>query len=190
MSMQRGISQVQKSIAKFTAHANLSVQQRGCGTLDEFIQNIASMAIRLTCSSPDFRAGAVPGISPTTFTRRFQQQDQEAFDQMVGDLSGQIHYMDLLTDSDTVLGFTAIQTLLRNPNDPGTILPLDIFESRNYDGCHYDHYEAFSRSLISEAVRYKIEPVAIICDNCPAQVNGIAQALAFFQISRSCIFHA
>jgi hypothetical protein len=106
---------------------------------------------------------------------------------MVEDLSGRIHYMNLLTDSGTVLGPTALQAIFRNPNDPGTILPLDIFESRNYDG---DHYEAFFRSLISEIVRYKTELVDIGCDNCPGQVNGVAQALASFQISRSCIFHA
>jgi hypothetical protein len=48
--------------------------------------------------------------------------------------------MNLLTDSGTVLGFTALQTILTNPNCPGTILPPDRFESRNYNG---DHCETF-----------------------------------------------
>jgi hypothetical protein len=61
---------------------------------------------------------------------------------MVADLFGRIHSMNLLTDSGTVLGFTALQTILTNANYPGTILPLDTFENRNFDG---DHYEAFFR---------------------------------------------
>jgi hypothetical protein len=55
---------------------------------------------------------------------------------MVEDLSGRIHSMNLLADSDTVLGLTALQAILTNPNYPGTFLPLDTFENRNYDGGH------------------------------------------------------
>jgi hypothetical protein len=176
MSMQRGINQFQKLIAKFTARANLSVQHGGGEVLDEFVHDIASITIRLICSSPHFRAESIPHISPTTLTRRLQEMSQEAFDRMVGGLYVRIHCMNLLTDSGTVLGFTALLATLLNPNYPGTILPLDTFENRNYDG---GHYEVFFRSLISEIIRYEIELVTIVCDNCLAQVNGVAQALAF-----------
>jgi hypothetical protein len=90
---------------------------------------------------------------------------------MVENLSGRIRYMNLLTDSGTVLGFTVFQAIPTNPNHPGTIRPRDTFENQNYDG---SHYEAFFRSLIGEIVRNEIELVIIVCDNCPAQVNGVA----------------
>jgi hypothetical protein len=176
MSMQRGIRQSQKSLAKFTARVNLSVRQGGGETLDVFVYSIAMITIQLTRSSPNFRAESIHHICPTALTRRHREQGQEAFDRMIENLSGRIQSMNLLTDSGTVLGFTALQAILTNPNYPGTILPLDTFENRNYDG---HHYEAFFRSLINEIVRYEIEFVAIVCDNCPAQVNGVAQALAF-----------
>jgi hypothetical protein len=69
MSMQRGINQFQKSIAKFAARANLSVRQGGGEALDEFVHDIASVTIRLTCSSPNFRAESISRISPITFPR-------------------------------------------------------------------------------------------------------------------------
>jgi hypothetical protein len=135
------------------------------------------MTIRLTRRSPNFRAESIPRISLTKPTPGLLEQGQEAFDRVVEDLSARIHSMNLLTDSGTVLGFTALQTILTNPNYPGTILSLDAFENRNRDG---DHYETFFRSLISETVRCEIELVAIICGNCPAQVNSVAYALDFF----------
>jgi hypothetical protein len=138
MSMQRWIRQFQKATAKFTARANLSVRQGGGEALDEFVHDIASITIRLTRSSPNFRTKSIPRISPTTFTHRLRQQGQEAFDGMVEDLSRRIHYTNLLTDSNTVLRFRGLQAILMNPNYPGTILPPDIFEKRNDDGNHYE----------------------------------------------------
>jgi hypothetical protein len=175
--MQRGITELQKSIAQFTARSNLSARQGGGEVLDEFVHDIARISVRLARSSPDFNAESIPRISATTLTRRIREQGEEAFRRMIEDLSGRIHYMNLLTDSGTVLGFTALHAVLTNPNYPDSILPLDTFENRNYDG---DNYEAFFRSLITEIGGYGIELVAIVCDNCPAQVNGVAQALAFF----------
>jgi hypothetical protein len=56
--------------------------------------------------------------------------------------------MNLLTDSGTVLAFTALQAIPTNPNYPGTILPLDTFENRSYDD---DHYEAFFDHLLARS---------------------------------------
>jgi hypothetical protein len=50
MSMQRGIVQFQKSIAKFPARANLSARQEGGEALDGFVRDIASIAVRLVRS--------------------------------------------------------------------------------------------------------------------------------------------
>jgi hypothetical protein len=72
MSMQSGISHFQKSIAKSTARANLSVRQGEGEALDEFVHGIASITLRLTRSSPNFRAESIPRISPITLTRRFR----------------------------------------------------------------------------------------------------------------------
>jgi hypothetical protein len=100
---------------------------------------------------------------------------------MIEEISGRIHDMNLLTDSGTVLDFTPLHAILTNPNYPEMVLPLDTFESRHYDN---ENYEAILRSLIAEIGGYNIELVAVVCDNCPAQVNGVAQALAFFSRSR------
>jgi hypothetical protein len=127
-------------IAKFTTRVSLSVRQGGCEALDEFVHDIASITIQLTCSSPNFRAESIPRISPTALTRRLREHGQKALDRMAENLSGRIHYMNLLTDSDTVLVFTAFQAILTNSNYPGTILPLDTFKNCNSDG---DQWEAF-----------------------------------------------
>jgi hypothetical protein len=50
---------------------------------------------------------------------------------------------------------------------------------------HYtgDDYEHFSGTLIETIHQYELEFVAIICDNCPAHVNGVSQ-LWMLHISR------
>jgi hypothetical protein len=85
MSMQRGISQFQKLIAKFTARANLSVRQGGGEALNEFVYGIASITIRLTAhrqiSAPN-RSLALP---QQTLISRLREQGQQVFDRMVED---------------------------------------------------------------------------------------------------------
>jgi hypothetical protein len=49
------------------------------------------------------------------------------------------------------------------------------------------------QGAIEPQIRYEIELVAIICDNCPVQVNGLVQALAFVPnlaiLHISCLSH-
>jgi hypothetical protein len=85
--------------------------------------------------------------------------------------------MNLLTDSGTVLDFTAFHAILTNPNYPEMILPLDTFENRH---CESENYEAAFRLFIAEVGGSNIELVAVVCDAWPGQVNGVAQAPASF----------
>jgi hypothetical protein len=63
--------------------------------------------------------------------------------------------MNLLTDSDHILGFAALRTILTSPNLPGIIIPLDTFENRNYDG---DNEKAFPGSVITDRTCSRIRP--------------------------------
>jgi hypothetical protein len=96
---------------------------------------------------------------------------------MILDTSGRIHYVNLLTNSDAVLGFNALHTVLINPNFPEAVVPFDTYENIRFTG---DQYGQFYREIIEATMKQDIEIVAIICDNCPAQVNGLAQAVVFF----------
>jgi hypothetical protein len=93
---------------------------------------------------------------------------------MITDISGRIHDVNLLTDSGTVLGFNAFRAILVNPNYLDVLLPLDTYEPLNYNSNNCD---AVYCELIQQIRQYDIELVSIICDNCPAQINGVAQAL-------------
>jgi hypothetical protein len=177
VTLQRGIAQLQQSIAQFAARANISARQGGGEVLDEFVHDVARISVRLARSSPDFQPESIPRISATTLTRRIREQGHEAFHRSIDEISGRIHYMNLLTDSGTVLDFSSLHAVLTNPNYPEILLPLDTFENRNNRS---EDYEAVFRSLVTEVSGYNIELVAVVCDNCPAQVNGVAQALAFF----------
>jgi hypothetical protein len=95
LSMPRGIAELQKSIAEFTARANLSTRQGGGEVLDEFIHDVARIWVRLARSSPDFQAESIPGMSPTTLTRRIREQGEAACRRMIEAVSGRIHYMSL-----------------------------------------------------------------------------------------------
>jgi hypothetical protein len=79
MTMQRGITQLQRSIAQFAARANLSAQQGGSEVLDEFVHDIARISVSLARSSPEFQPESIPRISAATLTRRIREQGQEAF---------------------------------------------------------------------------------------------------------------
>jgi hypothetical protein len=88
----------------------------------------------------------------------------EAFDRMIADSSGCIHYVNLLTDSGTVLGFNAFHVVLANPNYLDVLLPLDTYENLNYNGHNYDVVYC---ELIQHIRQNNIELVRIICDNGP-----------------------
>jgi hypothetical protein len=60
-----------------------------------------------------------------------KNQENDAFDRMSDDMAGRIHYMNVLTDSGTVLRFNVLHFLLGNPNYPETIVSLDTYENRN-----------------------------------------------------------
>jgi hypothetical protein len=47
---------------------------------------------------------------------------------MIADISGRIHYVNLLTDSGTVLGFNAFHAVLVDPNSVDVLLSLDTDE--------------------------------------------------------------
>jgi hypothetical protein len=116
-------------------------------------------------------------MCPTTLTRHIREMGQEAFDRMILYISGRIHDVNLLTDSCTVLGFNALHVVLINSNFPETITRLDTYENVRFTA---GQYKRFYRDMIQMVTRHDIEIVAIICDNCLAQVNVLAQALVFF----------
>jgi hypothetical protein len=39
-----------------------------------------------------------------------------------------VHYVNLLTDAGTVLGFHSLHAVLTNPHYPETMLPLDTYD--------------------------------------------------------------
>jgi hypothetical protein len=83
---------------------------------------------------------------------------------VIADISGRIHYVNLLTGSGRVLGFIAFHAVLVNPNDLDVLLRLDTYENLKYNN---DNGEAVYCELIRQIWQYDIELVSIICDNCP-----------------------
>jgi hypothetical protein len=142
------------------------------------MREVAAITMRLCRSSPNFDAQSIPPIKPTKLTRRIREIGVDTFDRMMSDFPTRIHYANLVTDAGTVLGFNAFHALLINPNYPDVVIPLDTYENLNFNS---ENYELAFRELIRQWGRYHVEPVSIICDNCPAQVNGVAQALAFYE---------
>jgi hypothetical protein len=63
-----------------------------------------------------------------------------------------------------------------NPNYPETVLPLDTAENHQFTG---DDEKLFFLNMIDELVRREVEVVTIVCEDCPAQVNRVTQALTF-----------
>jgi hypothetical protein len=124
-------------------------------------------------------------MSPTLLTRKIRTIRGEPFDRMIADISGRIHYVNLLMNSGTILGFNAFHAVLANSNHLDIILALDTDENRNYNT---DNYEAAYYELIQQIRQYDIELVSIICDNCPSQINGVAQALIHHQTWQFFIF--
>jgi hypothetical protein len=92
---------------------------------------------------------------------------------MTADISGRIHYVNLLTGSGTVLGLNAFHAVLVNPNSLDVPLPVDTYENLGHNP---DNYEAVYCELIQQIRQYNIELVSMICGNCPAQINGVTQA--------------
>jgi hypothetical protein len=178
LGLQRGIDQIHEAVARFAARTNCPVREAGREALQDFVREIASLAVQLSRTSPAFQPDSIPIMSPTTLTRRIHEMGQEAFDRMIEDLCGRVCYVNLLTDSGTVLGFNTLHAVLTNPNFPDTIVPFDTYENIRFTA---EQYEQFFCDMIQKVTSHGIEIVAIICDNCPAQINGVAQALIFHQ---------
>jgi hypothetical protein len=169
--LQRGFKRIHEAIVLFCARTNVSVREAEREAMTDFFREISSTVVRLARSSPTFDPRILPAMSLTVLTRKIRTTGGEAFDQMIADISGRILYVNLLTDSGTVLGFNAFHAVLVNPNELDVLLPLDTYENLNYNS---NHYEAGYCDLIQQIRQYDIELVRIICDNCPAQIKGVA----------------
>jgi hypothetical protein len=70
--------------------------------------------------------------------RYIQRQGDEVLYTLIEDISCRTHYMNLLTDPETVLRFNFIHALLMNPNYPEATVPFDTYENRNFTSENYD----------------------------------------------------
>jgi hypothetical protein len=66
---------------------------------------------------------------------------------MITDISGRIHYVNLFTDSGTVLGLNVFHAVLVNPRYLDVVLPLDTYENLDYNS---DNYEAVDCELAQQ----------------------------------------
>jgi hypothetical protein len=174
IGLQRGIDRLNAAQARFVARANLAVHDTR--PLNDFVSDIATIAVQLHETCARFDPASLPRITATTLTRRIRSEGTATFDRILDNISGRIRYVNLLTDSGTVLAFNTLHAVLTNPNYSDVIIPLDTYENRNFTS---DDYGQFFQSVITEIQARNLEIVAVICDNCAAQVNGVAQALAF-----------
>jgi hypothetical protein len=60
------------------------------------------------------------------------QEVAAAFDKMLDDIAERIHYVNLLTDAGTALGFNALHAIVLNPHCPNDLSPFDTDENCNY----------------------------------------------------------
>jgi hypothetical protein len=170
IGLQRGFDRFEAAEARFLARANIPAHEADQGAIHDFVQDISQTAIELYRTSPRFQVSSIPRFSSTSLTRRIRLQGAEAFEKMLEDMSERIRYVNILTDAGTVLGFNALHGILVNPHYPETLIPFDTYENRGHTG---DDYEEFYKMLINEIRGHELEIVAMICDNCPAQINGV-----------------
>jgi hypothetical protein len=90
--------------------------------------------------STDFSPSSIPPISATNVLRYIQRQGDEVLYTLIEDISGRTHYMNLLTDPETVLRFNFLHALLMNPNYPEATVPFDTYENRNFTSENYDDF--------------------------------------------------
>jgi hypothetical protein len=177
IGLQRGFDRLEAAEALFIARANIPAREADRDALHDFVQEISQTTIELYRTSPRFQPSSIPRFSATRITRRMRLQGSEAFEAMLSDVAGRIHYVNLLTDAGTVHNFNALHAILINPHYSEDLIPFDTYENLNYTS---NDYEEFYKAIITEIREHELEIVAIICDNCPAQVNGLWQSLAFF----------
>jgi hypothetical protein len=74
-----------------------------------------------------------------------------------------------------------------NPNHSEAIVRFHTYENQNFTSTNY---EEFYQDVIKRIQGSHIEIAAIICDKCPAQVNGVGRSLAFFpRLGIHCLNH-
>jgi hypothetical protein len=171
ITLRRSFEEIHEVIALFCVRKNVSVKEAGREALTDFVRDISLIAVRLARSSPTFDPRTLPAVSSTLLTRTVRTIDGEAFDRMITDISGRSHDVNLLMGSDTVLEFNAFHAVLANPNCLDVLLPLDTYKNLDYNS---DGYQAVCCELIQQIRQYDIELINILCDNCPASINGVA----------------
>jgi hypothetical protein len=176
LSLQRGFDQIHQAIAKFTGRSNLSGREASGDPLADFVCEVCNIAIRLRDPSSTFQPSFIPRISATKLTQQIRQQGDESFTRQLEKFTNEIRYVSFLADSGTVPGFNTVHVMIVNPDYPEKILPLESCDNHGLTG---DDYEIFFRENIEFLQKHDLEIVAVVCDNCPAQVNGVAQALVF-----------
>jgi hypothetical protein len=169
--------QYNRHVAEFAAATNLSARQAGSDAMTQLLQKVATTTMRLAASSPSFRPSSITAGSPTTISDTIRDQGHGDFDDMIEDARDRLCSVTLLTDSGTVLRFNTLHAVLVNPNFPEAVIPFDVQENLDFDAIHY---EEFFKKQIADIRDHGIELVAIICDNCPAQLDGVVDSLAFF----------
>jgi hypothetical protein len=97
-----------------------------------------------------------------------------AFEEILDDKTGRIHDVNLLIYAGRVLGLNSLQAIVSNPHYPDDLIPFDIWENSNFRS---DQYGAFFREMIQPTQNHNPELIAVICDKCLAQVNGLLQSL-------------
>jgi hypothetical protein len=172
-----GNRQINGHVADFASAVNLTARQAGSDHMTKLVQRVGEVFMRFAASSSSFRPSSITVGSPATISETIRDQGQAALDEMLEDARERIKYVNLLTDSGTVHRFNTLHAVLANPNFPEAVIPFDVQENLDFDAIHYEEFFKEQIATIRDA---GIELVAIICDNCPAQVDGVGDSLFFF----------
>jgi hypothetical protein len=164
----------------------LPKRQIGVPCMTSFKQEVAQTAIELHCASRRFQTSSIPHFSSTRHTKRMRQEGAAAFDKMLDDIAKDIHSLNLLTDTGTVLGFNDVHAIVLNPRYLNVLSPFNTHENCNYSSSECK--ESF-REITRQIPEHSLELVAIICDNCLAQLTGPGRVWHLFHILRFVTFH-
>jgi hypothetical protein len=109
-----------------------------------------------------FQPAYIPQFSSTGHPEH-PREASHAFEDMLDDITGRIHYVSLLTEIGAILGLTSLHAIVLNPHYPDDLILFDIWENCNFRS---GQYEMFFHEMIQQTQNQNLELVPVICDKC------------------------
>jgi hypothetical protein len=151
-------------------------------TLDfrTFLADVMELGVEMNKISPgaNFR-DLLPSWSHGTMSQRLRKCGHDVFEERLRIIRQDHRFVNLLCDAGTVNNVKVVHCAISNPTRLNEILPLEPYDNDNWTAADYTAFFSETVTDLERRGMSEIEICGIICDNLPAQVNGL---LAFLGI--------